>query len=106
MSILHATDQSFDKLVDKQGLVLVDFWAPWCNPCRMLSPILEQLAKELGNKITIIKVNVDENPFLASQYGVRGIPTMKIMKQKVDLQTMVGVQPLERLKETVRHYLK
>jgi thioredoxin 1 len=105
MAILHATSDNFNQMVEKKGLVLVDFWAPWCSPCRMLSPILDQLDKELSGKITILKVNVDENPFIASQYGIRSIPTMRLIKNKKDLRAIVGVQPLESLKEMVRPFL-
>lgn len=82
--------------------VLVDFWAEWCGPCRILGPILDELATEIGDKALICKVNVDENGELAQQYGIRGIPTMIFFKDGKVAKTLVGVQPKEEIKRTLQ----
>ena len=76
----------------KTGVVLVDFWAPWCGPCKMQTPILEKVAAELGEKAVIAKVNVDEHPELAAKYGVRSIPTLILLKDGENKQQFVGLQ--------------
>lgn len=76
----------------KSGVVLVDFWAPWCGPCKMQTPILEKVAAEIGSKAVIAKVNVDENPELAAKYGIRSIPTLILLKDGENKQQFVGLQ--------------
>lgn len=76
----------------KSGVVLVDFWAPWCGPCKMQTPILEKVAAEVGDKATIAKVNVDESPDLAAKYGIRSIPTLILLKDGENKQQFVGLQ--------------
>ena len=76
----------------KSGVVLVDFWAPWCGPCKMQGPILEKVAAEVGDKAVITKVNVDESPDLAAKYGVRSIPTLILLKDGENKQQFVGLQ--------------
>ena len=86
-SAAAVTDSSFDKEVLQSDLpVLVDFWAPWCGPCRMVAPVVEEISKDFEGKIKVFKLNTDENPNVASQYGIRSIPTLMIFKggQKVD----------------------
>ncbi len=78
--------------VTKSGVVLVDFWAPWCGPCKMQTPILEKVAAEIGDKAVIAKVNVDENPELAAKYGIRSIPTLILLKDGANKQQFVGLQ--------------
>ena len=79
--IIHLTDDSFDNDVLKaEGLVLVDFWAEWCGPCKMIAPILDEIATEFEGKLTIAKLNIDENPGTAPKYGIRGIPTLLLFK--------------------------
>jgi thioredoxin 1 len=96
----HVTDQEFENAVLKaDGPVLVDFWAEWCGPCRQLAPILDQLSEEMGARVTIAKVNIDENPEAPTRYGVRGIPTMILFKGGQPVATKVGSLPKSQLVE-------
>ncbi len=96
------TDANFDAEVLKSKTpVLVDFWAEWCGPCRMLGPTIEELAKEYAGKVKVGKVNVDENPGIASKYSIRSIPTVMIFKNGTILDQMVGVQPKEAIKKKI-----
>jgi thioredoxin 1 len=103
MGIVNKTDVAhFEEDVIKSGKpVLVDFWAEWCGPCRTLGPILEDVAKEVGDKATVLKVNVDDNPELAQKFGIRGIPTMIFFKNGQASKTLVGVQPKEEIKKSL-----
>ena len=90
-SIVHVTDDTFEDVIIKaEGTVLVDYWADWCGPCKMISPILEEIAEEYAGKITIAKLNIDENPGTAPKYGIRGIPTLMIFKAGNVEATKVG----------------
>ena len=97
MAISHLSTADFDA-VTSAGLVLVDFWATWCGPCRMQAPILEKLDAELGGSVKICKVDVDEEPALAQRFGVMSIPTLVAMKDGKVLATRVGVQSADALK--------
>jgi thioredoxin 1 len=90
-SILQLNDKTFDATI-KQGVVLVDFWAPWCGPCRMQLPILEQVAGRVAGKATIGKVNVDEAPELAGRFGIQSIPTLLLFKDGKQVKQFVGTQ--------------
>ena len=93
------TDESFKQdVLDASGPVLVDFWAEWCGPCRMVGPILDDIAKEYDGKLTIAKVNIDENPMTPNEYSVRGIPTMLLFKDGKLLDQKVGASPKGQLK--------
>ena len=99
MATKKITDTSFQAdVLNASGPVLVDFWAEWCGPCRMIGPALEELSDELGEKVTITKLNIDENPNAPTQYGVRGIPTMILFKDGATAATKVGAAPKSQLK--------
>ncbi len=101
-SVTEFTDNNFDAEVLKSTTpVLVDFWAPWCGPCRMIAPVVEQLAAENGGSIKIGKVNVDNSPNAAQSYGVSSIPTLMIFKAGEVVERFVGVQPKGRLQEAL-----
>jgi len=96
------TDSSFEADVLKaDGPVLVDFWAEWCGPCRQIAPALEELSKNLADKITVAKINIDENPGTPGKYGVRGIPTLMIFKNGQVAHTKIGALPKSKLFEWV-----
>ncbi len=102
MTTLHVKDDTFEQDVLKSDTpVLVDFWAEWCGPCRQLSPIIDQIAEELGDKVRIAKINIDENPEAPGKYGVRGIPTMILFKNGEAAATKVGALPKSQLKEWI-----
>lgn len=104
---LHVTDQEFEEIVLKNELpVIVDFWAPWCGPCRMVGPILDKLAKEYEGKIIIAKVNTDENQLWASKYHVRGIPTMLFILNGELVKQQVGALPEPMLRQVVDQLLE
>lgn len=98
MDIHHVADDSFDEEVLRAPLpVLVDFWAPWCGPCRTIAPILEELAREYDGKLKVVKVNVDENPAVPSRYAVRGIPNLMIFHEGQLKGQIVGAAPKSKL---------
>ena len=97
--VKHVSDTSFkDDVLGSEGPILVDFWAPWCGPCRQVAPILEDLVGELGGKITLAKVNVDDEPQTATSLGIRGIPTLMIFKGGEVVATKVGAAPKAQLR--------
>ncbi|MBS1232837.1 MAG: trx [Nitrospirae bacterium] len=97
--LLEATTANWDNEVMKaQGLVMIDFWAAWCGPCRMISPTVEELSKEYIGKVKVLKLNTDENSEIASRYKIMGIPTIMFFKDGVKLDQIVGVVPKQQLK--------
>ena len=98
MAITHATDQTFANETGS-GLVLVDFWAPWCGPCKMIAPVLEELDSEIGDKVKIVKVDVDENQETAGKFGIMSIPTLLVLKDGEVVDKVIGFQPKEALQE-------
>lgn len=91
MTIKHTNDAAFDQDVLKsEAPVLVDYWAEWCGPCKMIAPILDEVSRDYGGKLQIAKVNVDENQSVAAKYGIRGIPTLMLFKNGVPVATKVG----------------
>ncbi|MDS0524383.1 thioredoxin [Clostridium sp. SHJSY1] len=99
------TDSFTEEVLNSKGIVVVDFFATWCAPCKMLSPILEELQTEMGEKVKIVKLDVDESGEIANKYGVQSIPTIKIFKDGADVETKVGFMPKEVLKEALEEVL-
>ncbi len=95
--VTHITDAQFRETV-KEGVTLVDFWAPWCGPCKMIAPILDELAGEMNGKAKFVKMNVDENPEVAGQYGIMSIPTLILFKNGKPEGKIVGGQPKPQIK--------
>ncbi len=95
-SVLDLTESTFDAAV-VTGTTLVDFWAPWCGPCRMMGPVLHELAGEFGEELTVAKVNVDDSPHLAARFRVQGIPLLVILRDGTEVGRMVGLQPKDAI---------
>lgn len=104
MAIVQVSDQTFKGEVEGQGTVLVDFWAPWCGPCKMIAPVLEELDQELGNRVKIAKLNVDDNPDSAARFGVMSIPTLIVFKDGQPVDKVVGFQPKDALKSVLSRH--
>jgi thioredoxin 1 len=104
---IHVTDDTFDKTVLKSPIpVIVDFWAPWCNPCKMVAPTLEKLAAEYAGKLLVAKVNVDDDQKYAQQYGVQGIPTMLFISNGNVVHQQVGALPENMLRQAVTTFME
>lgn len=95
---VHLTEGNFDETISRDsGLMMVDFWAEWCGPCRAIAPVLEELARESAGKVTLAKVNVDESPGLAARYGIRSIPTILFVKGGKVADQVIGAVPRAKL---------
>ncbi|MDN2452886.1 thioredoxin [Lactobacillus sp. UCMA15818] len=102
--IKELTDSTFEKETST-GVTLTDFWATWCGPCRMQSPVVEQLSEEIGDKVTFAKVDVDQNQATASEFGIMSIPTLLIKKDGQVVDTLVGYHPKEQLQAKLEQYI-
>lgn len=103
MTIIHASDNDFAQNIE-EGVVLVDFWAPWCGPCKMIAPVLEELDGEIEGKAKIVKLDVDENQGTASKYGIMSIPTLLLFKDGEMVDKVVGFQPKEALAQLIEKH--
>jgi len=102
---IDMSDADFCQMVKSYPLMVVDFWAPWCGPCRIVSPVLEELSQEMQGKATFGKVNVDDNPATASEFGVQGIPTIMIFKNGEPVDGLVGAAPKAMIEERIRPHI-
>jgi thioredoxin 1 len=104
--VKEVTDASFEQeVLDSELPVLVDFWAPWCGPCRMVAPVVEEIAQQYDGKVNVVKLNTDDNPQIASQYGIRSIPTLMIFKDRERKDMVVGAVPKTTLANTLEKYI-
>ena len=104
--LLHVTDDNFEaEVVKAEGPVLVDFWAPWCGPCKMIAPVLERLAEKYEGKLKVCKVNTDESPETPGKYNIHGIPTLIVFKGGAEAERMVGFMPEDALAQKIEPHL-
>ncbi|MGE7762385.1 thioredoxin [Peribacillus sp. NPDC097895] len=103
MTIKHVTDDNFASEI-KEGLVLVDFWAPWCGPCKMIAPVLHEIDDEMGDQVKIVKLNVDENSNTTSEYGVMGIPALLLFKDGEKVDQAIGFQAKEAISALIEKH--
>lgn len=104
MSIVKITDDTFKNEISN-GLVLVDFWAPWCGPCKMIAPVLEEINEEMGDQVKIAKLNVDDNQVTTAEFGVMSIPTLLLFKDGEVVEKVIGFQPKENLVDVISKHL-
>ncbi len=104
--VIHVTDSNFKEVISKNSLVLVDFFADWCMPCRMMAPVIEELAKDYAGKVLIGKLNVDENPATAERFQVFSIPTLIIIKAGEEVDRIVGFVPKNQVEDRLKKYLE
>ncbi|MEM1309881.1 MAG: thioredoxin [Cyanobacteria bacterium P01_C01_bin.70] len=106
MTAVQVTDSSFKQdVLESEIPVLVDFWAPWCGPCRMVAPVVDEISEQYDGQVKVVKLNTDENPSVASQYGIRSIPTLMIFKDGQRVDMVVGAVPKTTLANTLEKYL-
>ena len=103
---LNLDDSSFFQMISKFPLLLVDFWAPWCGPCRMMSPLIDQIGKEYMGKLVVVKVNVDENPTISRQFGISSIPTLILFKKGQAVNKIIGSVSKNKIDEMVRIHIE
>jgi len=104
--VIHLTDSNFNDVINKNRLVLVDFYADWCMPCRMMAPVVEELAKELAGKVLVGKINVDENPATADRFQVFSIPTLVIIKSGREVDRIIGFIPKSQVEARIKKHLE
>lgn len=104
MTVKVTTDKTFDKDTAK-GVTLTDMWATWCGPCKMQSPVVEQLSQEMGDKVNFTKLDVDANPKVPQEFGVRSIPTLLIKKDGKQVDSLIGFHPKDQLKKILSKYI-
>lgn len=102
---IEVTDATFKEILEKHSLVVVDCWAPWCGPCRMVAPIIEEMARDYAGKILFGKLNVDENPATAAQYQIMGIPTLLVFSNGKPVDRIIGAMPKQMLELKVTQHL-
>lgn len=103
MSVEAVTDDNFEKdVVQSATPVLVDFWAPWCGPCRMIAPVMEEISTELSGQLKVVKMNIDENPITPSKFQIRSIPTMLLFKDGKAIATQIGAVPKSKLIDWIK----
>jgi thioredoxin 1 len=103
---VHVSDSTFNDVVAKHPLVIIDFWAAWCGPCRALTPTIEELASEYVGKIVVGKLDVDENPTMAERFGVYSIPTVVMMKNGKEVERVVGCVPKDCIEAMMKKYME
>jgi thioredoxin 1 len=106
LSVSQVIDATFyEEVLKNEKPVLVDFWAPWCGPCRMVAPVVDEIALEYSGNLKVVKINTDENPSTATEYGIRSIPTLMIFKNGGRVDTVIGAVPKSTLASTLNKYL-
>ena len=103
---VHVTDSNFNEMMNKNSLALIDCWAPWCGPCIVISPIVEELGKEYAGKVFVGKLNVDENPRTAGRFQIFGIPTVLVIKNGKEVDRIVGLVPKDHIEARLKRHLE
>lgn len=103
--VLHSTDLDFNKILTENHLVLADFWATWCNPCKMISPIIEKIASEYENKVSVIKINIDNDREIAEKFNIQSIPTVILFQDANEVSRKIGAMTFEDYANEINKYL-
>lgn len=105
-NVIHLNESDFDSVIQKKGIIIVDFWAEWCMPCKALAPAFEQVAQKYNNKITFAKLNIDENPNTASKYRIMSIPTLLLFKDGKVIDQITGLVPAKKIESAIEKVLR